>query len=119
MLDLQRSHEDFLCDELFDWAFGDDEDDLNEAFLQARAEFESKLRLVQQLHPWFWFSHLQQAPPTTTKPTFSYYSLRQAPLVRLRCQKHHCGSTELHHGSTGIRATILTNQIAVFQIGRL
>ena len=38
MSDLRRSHEDFLCDELFDWAFGDDEDDLNEAFLQALAE---------------------------------------------------------------------------------
>ena len=26
-----------------DWAFGDDEDDLNEASLQASAEFESKI----------------------------------------------------------------------------
>ena len=25
-----------MCDELFDWAFGDNEDDLNEALLQAR-----------------------------------------------------------------------------------
>ena len=58
-----------MCDKLFDWAFGDNEDDLNEAFLQASAEFESKLRLVQQLRPWFWLSHLQQAPPTTTKPS--------------------------------------------------
>ena len=32
-----------MCDELFDWAFGDDEDDLNEASLQASAEFESKI----------------------------------------------------------------------------
>ena len=30
-----RLHEEFLCNELFDWAFGDDEDDLSEALLQA------------------------------------------------------------------------------------
>ena len=29
----------FLCDKLFIWAFGDDEDDLNEALLQANDEF--------------------------------------------------------------------------------
>ena len=52
--------------------FGDDEDDLNEAFLQASVEFELKLRLVQQLLPWLWLSHLQQAPPIATKLTSSY-----------------------------------------------
>ena len=52
--------------------FGDDEGDLNKAFLQASAEFESKLRLVQQLRPWLWLSRLQQASPTATKPTSSY-----------------------------------------------
>ena len=45
--------------------FGDDEDDLNEAFLQASAEFESKLRLVQQLHPWLWLRLGRRAPSTT------------------------------------------------------
>ena len=39
-----RLHEKFLCDKLFDWAFGDDEDDLNEALLQASHEFESKIK---------------------------------------------------------------------------
>ena len=38
-----RSHGQFLCDELFDWAFGDNEDDLNEVLLQASYEFESKI----------------------------------------------------------------------------
>ena len=38
-----RLHGEFLCDELFDWAFGDDEDDLNKALLQASDEFESKI----------------------------------------------------------------------------
>ena len=28
-----RSHEEFLCDKLFDWIFGDNEDDLNKALL--------------------------------------------------------------------------------------
>ena len=39
-----RSHGEFLCDELFDWAFCDDEDayDQNEALLLASDEFESK-----------------------------------------------------------------------------
>ena len=34
-----RLDENFLPDKLFDWAFGDDEDDLNEALLQASDEF--------------------------------------------------------------------------------
>ena len=38
-----RLHVEFLCDELFDWAFGDNEDDLNEALLQAGDEFKSKI----------------------------------------------------------------------------
>ena len=38
------SHEEFLCDKLFDWAFDDDKDDLNEALLQASGEFESKIK---------------------------------------------------------------------------
>ena len=48
-----RLHEKFLCDGLFDWAFGDDEDDLNKALLQASDKFESKVMLVQQkeFHP--------------------------------------------------------------------
>ena len=32
----------FLRDKLFDWAFGDNEDDPNEALLQASDEFESQ-----------------------------------------------------------------------------
>ena len=32
-----------MCDALFDWAFGDDEDDLNEALLQASDEFVLKI----------------------------------------------------------------------------
>ena len=57
-----------MCDELFDWAFGDDEDDLNEALLQASNEFESKITLMQQLHPWLWLHLelcLEQAPPVS------------------------------------------------------
>ena len=38
-----RWHGEFLCDELFDWTFGKDEDDLNEALLLASDEFESKI----------------------------------------------------------------------------
>ena len=37
-----RSHEEFLFDKPFNLAFGNDEDDLNEALLQASDEFESK-----------------------------------------------------------------------------
>ena len=43
--------------------FGDDE--VNEALLQTSAEFESKLRLVQQLHPWLWLRLGRRAPSTT------------------------------------------------------
>ena len=63
----------FLCDKLFDWAFGDDEDDLNEALLQASDEFVLKIMLVQQLHPWLWLHLelcLQQVPPTTNQTHF-------------------------------------------------
>ena len=63
MSDLRRSHEDFLCDELLIGYFGDDEDDPNEAFLQVSAEFESKLRLVQQA------PSLALAQPSTTSST--------------------------------------------------
>ena len=41
MLDLRDCMRNFLGAELFDWAFGDDEGDLNEALLQASDEFES------------------------------------------------------------------------------
>ena len=76
---------------MFDWAFGDNEDDLNEALLQESDGFESEIT------------------PCVITP----------PPVGLCCQKHHLGSTELHHSPTEIRATLLTNQIAVFEIGRL
>ena len=91
--------------------FGDDEDDLNEALLQASAEFESKIT------PRATAPSLALAPSTTrsARCNQTHFLL----LVRLRCQKHHRGSTELHRGSTGTRATLSTNQIAVFQIGRL
>ena len=109
-----RLHGEFLCDELFDWAFGDNED-LNGALLQANDEFESKSRLVQQLHPWLWLDlrlH-QQAPSATNETHFiCLCQALQASPIGLHCQKH-------HHGSTEIRATLLTNQIAAFQIGRL
>ena len=49
-------------------------------------------------------------PPT--KLIFCLHQPIQAPLIGLCCQEHHRGSTE-------IRATLLTNQIAVFRIGRL
>ena len=95
-----------MCDELFDWAFGDDEDDLNEALLQASNEFESKITLMQQLHPWLWLHLelcLEQAPPT--KPSFClcHYKINSY----LHCQKHHRGFTE-------IITMLLTNQLAVF-----
>ena len=53
MSDLRDCMKNFLCDGLFDWAFGDDEDDLNKALLQASDKFESKVMLVQQkeFHP--------------------------------------------------------------------
>ena len=31
-----RLHEEFLCDKLFDWAFGDDEDDLKRSFVTSK-----------------------------------------------------------------------------------
>ena len=64
-------HEDFLCDKLFDWAFGDYEDNLDEALLQASAEFESKI-MPCATAPARLRLHLQQTPPTATKPTFYY-----------------------------------------------
>ena len=100
--------------------FGDDEDDPNEALLQASAEFELKimpratapsLALAPSWAPGSVYNTLRPPQPNPLPLT--------SPPVRLRCQKHHRGSTELHRGSTGIRATLLTNQIAVFQIGRL
>ena len=61
-----------MYDELFDWAFGDNEDDLNEALLQTSDEFESKITpRALGLAP-FRGLHLQQAPPAATKPTSSY-----------------------------------------------
>ena len=66
-------HKKNLCDELFDLAFGDDEDDLNEAMLQASDEFESKIRPCATapslaLAP----SCPQHTAPAATKPTSSY-----------------------------------------------
>ena len=53
--------------------FGDDDDDLNEALLQASAEFESKITpcattpsLVLALSILGAGLHLEQAPPTVT-----------------------------------------------------
>ena len=43
MLDLRNRMRNFLCNELFDWPFDDDENDLNKALLQASDEFESKI----------------------------------------------------------------------------
>ena len=60
-----------LCDKLFDWAFGDDEDDLNEALLQASYEFVSWLNLELCL---------QQVPPTTNQKLL---------------HRNYCGSTEI------------------------
>ena len=98
--------------------FGDYEDDLNEALLRASAEFELKIMPHATAPP------LALAPCTTSSahcnplPLTSIVSVPSST-VRLCCQKHHRSSTELRCGSTGIRATLLTNQIAVFQIGRL
>ena len=97
--------------------FGDDEDDLNQVLLQASAEFESiitpratapSLGLALSRVPGSVYNMLRLLQPNPL--------LLTSPPVRLRC---HRGSTELHRGSTGIRAMLLTNQIAVFQIGRL
>ena len=87
----------FLCDKLFDWAFGDDEDDLNEALLQASNGFVSKIMLVQQLYPWLWLHlelRLQQVPPTTNQKLL---------------HRNYCGSKE-------IRALLLTNQLQYFEM---
>ena len=67
MLDLRRSHEDFCATNCFIGRFGDDEDDLNEALLQASSEFESKItpRATQQLHPWLWLRLGHRAQSTT------------------------------------------------------
>ena len=43
MLDLRDHMRNFLCNKLTDWAFGDNEDDLNEALLQASDDFASKI----------------------------------------------------------------------------
>ena len=58
--------------------FGDDEDDLGEALLQASAEFESphatapSLALAPSRAPGWPGSVLQHTPPAATKPTSSY-----------------------------------------------
>ena len=73
MSNLRDCMRNFLCDKLFDWAFGDDEDDLNEALVQASDEFESKITLVQQLRPWLWLHLelcLEQVLPTTNQTQF-------------------------------------------------
>ena len=97
--------------ELFDWAFGNDEVDLNEALLQASDEFEITPRVTApslSLAP-------SQAPSTTgatcCQPNPLYLPVSgpiQASPIGLHCKKHHRGSTE-------IRTTLLTNQIAVFE----
>ena len=47
--------------------FGDHEDDLNEALLQASNEFKSKvICLMQQLHPWLWLAVASSHAPSTT-----------------------------------------------------
>ena len=43
MSELQDRMRNFLCDKLFEWAFGDDEADMNEALLQASDGYESKI----------------------------------------------------------------------------
>ena len=73
MSDLRDCMRNYFCDKLFDWAFVDDEDDLNKALLQASDEFELKIMLVQQLHPWLWLHLklcLEQVLPTTNQTQF-------------------------------------------------
>ena len=115
MSGIQEITRGILCDKLFDWAFGDNEDDLNEALLQESDMFESKIT------PCATPPALALAPSRTPSAANAVRCqpnslpltncLCRAPPVGLRCQKHHRGSTE-------IRATLLTNQIAVFRIGR-
>ena len=102
MLDLRDRMKNFLCDELFDWAFGDDEDDLNEALLHVQAgdEFESKVMLVQQqeFHPRLWLHlelRLQQTPPAANQTHFLLAPCPYKLHPYSHCQKHHRGSTEI------------------------
>ena len=70
-----RSHEEFLCNELFDWAFGDDKDDLNEACcIQVRLSRKSRLILLLGLH----LQHDKRCP-SPTKPTYSSASHYKLP----------------------------------------
>ena len=90
----------YLCDELFDCAFGDDEDDLNEALLQASDEFESKVMLVQQqeFHPCLLLHlelRLQQMPSAANRTHFLLAPCPYKLHPYSHCQKHHHGSTEI------------------------
>ena len=65
-----RSHEEFLCDKLFDFAFGDDEDDLNKALLQASDEFETKITPHATAPSLALALSLQQALPAASQTHF-------------------------------------------------
>ena len=115
MSDVQEIAQGILCDKLFDWAFGDNEDDLNEALLQESDGFESEI--TPRASPPSLALAPSRAPSAASAACCQPNSLPltnclcRAPPVGLRCQKHHRGSTELHRSSTEIRATLLTNQI--------
>ena len=100
----KRPHKNFLGDKLFDWAFGDEEDDINKALLQASDEFKSKI-MPRATAPSLALAP-SRAPPATSATCHQPNPLpllHQAPPIGLLCQKHHCGSTELHHACMALQ----------------
>ena len=88
--------------------------------LQASDELESKIT-PHATAPFLALATPQASSTSATRnqpnPLPLTSCLCQAPPIGLCCQKHHCGSTELYHCSTEIRAMLLTNQIEIFRIG--
>ena len=96
MSDLRVCMRNFLCDKLFDWAFGDDEDYLDKNLLQASDEIESKIT------PRATAPRLALAPsrvlsrtsaPTTNQTHLLPVPLQDPPIFAL--SKHHRDSTEI------------------------
>ena len=110
----------FFCDEEFDWVIGDNEHNLNEALLQASNDLKMMPRATAPFLALALIlgSVYNKHCPPPTKPTFSYYLPAPSSTIGLICQKHHRGSTKLHRGYTETRAILLTNQLAVYRIGR-
>ena len=121
-----RLHEEFLCNELLDWVFGDNEDDLLVNCYKQVMSLNQKSCLLQWLRPWLWVHLLLSATNSACRQPNPPPLILQLPApaptsstCRFALPKAPSWLYRNYTGSAEIRAILLTNQIAVFRIGRL